>query len=197
TFTDPGTLDTHTVVINWGDGSPNTTLNLPAGVLSFGGSAHQCKDDQPSGTSSDLYSIVVTVTDDQGGNANSTVMVRVNNVAPVLGSASITSPISPNDTAILSGSFGDQGTLDTFSLSINWGDGSPMQTTNLAAGVTSFNVPHKYTISNSNAPVSLVLQDDDTGAATTNLTVVIGGGATLPQLQMLSPWATGHVMLKL
>ena len=27
-FTDPGTLDTHTVVINWGDGSPNTILTL-------------------------------------------------------------------------------------------------------------------------------------------------------------------------
>ena len=28
TFADPGTLDTHTVVIDWKDGSPPTTLNL-------------------------------------------------------------------------------------------------------------------------------------------------------------------------
>ena len=34
-FTDPGAADTHTVVINWGDGTPNTTINLAAGVLSF------------------------------------------------------------------------------------------------------------------------------------------------------------------
>ena len=29
-FTDPGTQDTHTVMIAWGDGSTNTTLNLAA-----------------------------------------------------------------------------------------------------------------------------------------------------------------------
>ena len=45
-FTDPGASDTHTVVINWGDGSPNTTINLAAGVLTFSGS-HQYKDDNP------------------------------------------------------------------------------------------------------------------------------------------------------
>src|SRR5260370_14042774 len=33
TFTDPGVLDTHTVVISWGDGSANTTLSLDARVL--------------------------------------------------------------------------------------------------------------------------------------------------------------------
>src|SRR5262249_34422692 len=44
TFRDPGTSDTHLVVINWGDGSANTTVNLAAGVLSFGGVAHQYLD---------------------------------------------------------------------------------------------------------------------------------------------------------
>src|SRR5207302_8342111 len=38
-FTDPGTQDTHTVVITWGDGQSNT-LNLAAGVLTFNAS-HQ------------------------------------------------------------------------------------------------------------------------------------------------------------
>jgi hypothetical protein len=36
-FTDPGTLDCHTAVNTWGDGSANTTVNLGAGVLSFSG----------------------------------------------------------------------------------------------------------------------------------------------------------------
>ena len=33
TFTDPGTLDTHTVTIGWGDGSAPTILSLPAGTI--------------------------------------------------------------------------------------------------------------------------------------------------------------------
>src|SRR5262249_47309910 len=34
-FDDPAPQDTHTVVIDWGDGSTPTTLSLGAGVLSF------------------------------------------------------------------------------------------------------------------------------------------------------------------
>jgi hypothetical protein len=82
-------------------------------------------------------------------------------------------------------------------LTVNWGDGSALLTTNLPAGATSFSGAHKYTISNSNAPVTVVLNDDDTGTATTNLTVVIGAGSTGPHLQLLTPYVAGHVMLKL
>src|SRR5207249_5395251 len=39
TFADPGTLDTHSVLINWGDGA-STPLNLAAGVLSFSNISH-------------------------------------------------------------------------------------------------------------------------------------------------------------
>jgi hypothetical protein len=70
TFFDPGTLDTHTVTINWGDGSPNTELNLAAGVLSIPATPHQYLDDNPTGTSSDTYPISVTVTDDDGGSTD-------------------------------------------------------------------------------------------------------------------------------
>jgi hypothetical protein len=38
TFTDPVAGQTHTAVVIWGDGSANTTLSLPAGVLSFSAS---------------------------------------------------------------------------------------------------------------------------------------------------------------
>ncbi len=36
-FVDPGTLDTHVVTINWGDGSVPQTVNLAAGVSTFSG----------------------------------------------------------------------------------------------------------------------------------------------------------------
>ena len=52
-FTDPGILDTHTVDINWGDGSDHTLLSLAANVLVFGNASHQYLDNptgQPTGS---------------------------------------------------------------------------------------------------------------------------------------------------
>ncbi|MFK4593640.1 PKD domain-containing protein [Streptomyces pristinaespiralis] len=57
TFTDPGTLDTHTMSVDWGDG---TTTDVP-GVSSPVGSTHQY-------SSAGIYDIAVTVTDDDGGS---------------------------------------------------------------------------------------------------------------------------------
>src|SRR5262249_5320249 len=82
-FTDPGTQDTHTVTIDWGDGSSATTVNLAAGVTSFDGITHQYLDDNPTGTPSDIYTISVTVTDKDGAtSAAATAPVTVNNVPP-------------------------------------------------------------------------------------------------------------------
>src|SRR5262249_51641197 len=47
-FTDPDSGDAHTVLIKWGDGSANTTVNLAAGVLSFSGVSHPYLDN-PAG----------------------------------------------------------------------------------------------------------------------------------------------------
>src|SRR5205823_1546734 len=62
-FTDPGTQDTHTVLINWGPGEGTTSLNLAAGVLTFSAS-HQYLGDNPSGTANDVYPISVTLSED-------------------------------------------------------------------------------------------------------------------------------------
>ncbi len=66
-FTDVGTLDTHTVVIDWGDGNVDT---IPVGVGVWTISAsHPYPDDNPTGTSSDDYDVTVTLSDDDGGVA--------------------------------------------------------------------------------------------------------------------------------
>jgi len=44
TFADPDTSDTHTVTMTWGDGSPDTVLNLAAGVLTIPATTHQYLD---------------------------------------------------------------------------------------------------------------------------------------------------------
>jgi hypothetical protein len=60
TFTAPNPLDSHTVVVAWGDGSANTTLSLGSGVYSFSGVSHTYPDNLPNNAP---YTITVTVTD--------------------------------------------------------------------------------------------------------------------------------------
>src|SRR5206468_2734435 len=75
-FTDPGTLDTHTVVINWGDASANTTVNLGAGVLTFS-AGHKYLDNKPGNAA---YTITATVTDKDNASGTGSNSVVVNNV---------------------------------------------------------------------------------------------------------------------
>ena len=65
-FNDPGSLDTHTVTIDWKDGNIST-IQLDNGERAFDIS-RQYLDDNPSGTPSDPYSIQVTVTDNNGAS---------------------------------------------------------------------------------------------------------------------------------
>src|SRR5262249_33751588 len=141
-FTDPGTLDTHTVVINWGDGSANTTVSLAANVLSFSNVSHQYLDNPAGGSS---YTISVTVTHKDNGSDSGSTAVTVNHVAPTKVQPSLTtSIINYTNLTPLSGSFTDPGTLDTHTVVIDWGDNSS-DTLNLNAGVLSFsNVSHQY-----------------------------------------------------
>ena len=135
-FIDPGTQDSHTVTIEWGDGSANTTLNLGAGVLNFSAQSHQYRDDNPSGTPSDNSTIKVTVKDKDNDSDDASKSITVHNVAPTLSNVGVTSPINENGAATLTGNITDPGTLDTFTLVINWGDGSVPETHNLAAGTS-------------------------------------------------------------
>src|SRR5207244_11523780 len=72
-FADPGVLDTHTVVINWGDGSGNTTLNLDAGMLSFS-AQHPYADNLPGEAP---YGIQLTVTDTDNASSSASASVTV------------------------------------------------------------------------------------------------------------------------
>src|SRR5713101_3719407 len=195
-FTDPGSQDSHVVTIDWGDGSAATTMSLATGVLLFS-ATHRYLDDNPSGTPSDNYTISVTVMDEAGGAASATTTIQVDNVPPLFSSVAITPSIFANGTATLTGSFFDPGALDTFTLAVDWGDGSGAQTLNLAAGSTSFNLSHQYTVANTNASVTLTLTDDDTGTATTNATVQIKSAVAPARFQSITQFAGGQMVLSL
>ena len=72
TFTDPGTLDTHTATILWGDGTPAQNVS----VVALAAGVQHVYGDNGS------YSVTVTVTDDDGGSGGDTVNVVVGNLAP-------------------------------------------------------------------------------------------------------------------
>ena len=106
-YTDVGTLDTHTVVIDWGDGTTSSstrgradfdpTLIVNALNRTFTAS-HAYADDNPTGTPSDFYAITATVTDEKGASDSAATGITVVNVAPKVGAlafngvAAITAP---------------------------------------------------------------------------------------------------------
>jgi hypothetical protein len=170
TIADAGVRDTHTVLVNWGDGSSTSTLNLAVGETSFAVN-HAYVDDNPTGTAWDRFAIAVTVTDNNSGTCSSNTSVVVSNLPPVFTSATLApATILPNQSANLSVAFTDVGASDTFTYSVNWGDGSAVET---HATAQSFNLSHVFALANTNLSVNVTIQDDDGGSVSTNLPIRI------------------------
>ncbi|UGV41962.1 PKD domain-containing protein [Methanococcoides orientis] len=160
---DLGLLDTFEVVIDWGDGTNAETFSYPAETTAFS-ETHQYLDDDPSSTQSDEYTVTVTVSDDDGGVDTASTIVRVNNVAPERISLSFPfEPISVNEPLTISSDYTDVGTLDTHTVTIDWGEGdsaSDVSVSSLNADYSS----HSYT-SAGVYKISLTVTDDDQGSA--------------------------------
>jgi uncharacterized repeat protein (TIGR03803 family) len=188
TVSDAGILDTHQIVISWGDGSPNTTLNLAVGVTAFS-AAHQYNT---SGT----FNIGVTATDDDTGSANGSANVTVNpspQQPPVLSNVAVSTPINENGTATLTGNISDPNAGDTFALTVNWGDGSPVQFFNYPTGTTSFSQAHQYRDDNptgtpaDNYTINLLLNDNAGGNDSDSAVVTVNNAAPVLSNILTSP----------
>ncbi|MCA9204730.1 MAG: cadherin-like domain-containing protein, partial [Planctomycetales bacterium] len=186
--------DAHNVTIDWGDGSNTTILNVLAGVTSFSVS-HIVADDHPTATSSDVTTINVTV-DDGILSDSAAAFVTVNNVSPTIENQSVTTSISENGVATLTADIVDPSTLDSYTLVVDWGEGSP-ETVNIPAGSTSFSVSHQYLDDNPSGTIADVynisiisFEDDDGGSAG----LVHGGSIFLTGHDILShsPLAQNH-----
>jgi hypothetical protein len=173
-FTDPGTLDVHTIVLNWGPGETPTTATLSVGQRDFT-LTHQYLDDNPTGTPADVFAIAATISDDDAGAGTATASVTVANVAPTVVLNPVAA-ISENGVATLSGVIADPGTADSFTLAINWGD--PLSPDNVqaitftasATGSQAFTLTHQYTDDNPTGTpadvytIAVTVTDDDTGS---------------------------------
>ena len=134
-FTDPGfnnpanpngaSVESFSYEIDWGDGTPTETGELPAtvvdgaqGVLTMGtlADSHFYADND----SDNLYTVTVTLSDDDGGSVTESIVVTVLNVNPTLDPISATD-VSAQGFTTLELTFEDPG-ADSFEILVDWGD---------------------------------------------------------------------------
>ncbi|TWU05296.1 PKD domain protein [Symmachiella macrocystis] len=160
---DAGSLDTHTIRVNWGDGSADSLIQLTASETTFT-ATHRYLDDNPTGTPQDIYPVTISVVDNNGGSSQQQLTVTVQNVAPVIESATLTAIPEVDAEFVLSGEFSDAGSLDNHTLTVDWGDGSAPSVILYAGGAQNFIASHVFESEGSFA-VTATLRDDDGAVA--------------------------------
>ena len=159
--------DSHVVTIDWGDGSAETEATVNELSETFE-ATHRYLDDGESGTDSVEYTITVQITDpDTGSSDTDTTAVTVENVAPRLFDLSV-EPTEEGADAALTGLVSDPGSLDSFTIQIDWGDGSSEETFTYPAGTTEFQETHVYAddpggTGKDEYTIMITVTDDDLG----------------------------------
>ena len=145
TFTDPGTLDTHTCTVDYGDGS-GAQVGTVSGTTCTGPS-HTYLDDNPTGTASDSYTVTVVVTDDDTGSGNNTVSHTVNNLNPTITNIANNGPVNEGSPVTLTVTVIDQGVNDTFTFAFDCDNNSSYETPGTGnQGQCTFNDNGSFTV---------------------------------------------------
>lgn len=173
---DPDQGDSFTIGVEWKDIAGVQWFELPAGTTTFE-LQHQFIDDRPDNTSSDNYTVNLTVDDHRFGIGTGSVVATVNNVDPmitnltfgpssvVLGS-SVNLSLSVEDVAQRSLDADEEG----LKLFLDWGDG---QTENITVIPVSLIVgTHKYAAIGSYT-ITLKATDNDLGETVLTLGVEV------------------------
>jgi hypothetical protein len=172
TIADPGTLDTFDIFISWGDGQTEESIapSSATGSQSMDFSHQYLKDG--------IYTVGISVTDNDGATATTTAMVIVENVAPTVTLASISDSFGNtvgdapgNDhNIVLAGleisvlaSYVDVGTLDTLTALVEWGDGAVVTQSPLTDTTREWS--HIYTTAGTYS-MEITITDDASGSGT-------------------------------
>ena len=106
--------------------------------------------------------VTLRVTDSLGETATAQAVVQVRNVPPVLSDIAV-SPAGEGSDSILTGRIADAGAGDTFTVTVDWGDGA---TETFATGGLAFSKAHRYAIAKPGGyAVQVTAADSDSAAA--------------------------------
>jgi PKD repeat protein len=167
-FTDPDVADRHLVTIGWGDGF-TTTATLTGGERSVF-MTRTYPDEGLFITPEDTLQITVTIEDLVNSPVIGGVILTLHNVAPVVTAFTVMpATILDHQSATATGTFVDPSKGDTYTLALDWGDGSAKTLMTLRANVRQFTASHPYLVAG-NFTVTVTVTDDDGGV----------GGATAP-----------------
>ncbi|MCJ2564172.1 MAG: PKD domain-containing protein, partial [Candidatus Thermoplasmatota archaeon] len=172
-FTDPGWLDTHSAVWEYGDGTYETAVltgeNDPPDATGMNITSHTYGDNG-------VYTITFTVLDDDGGVGTASAEVQVQNLPPSLDMIAPSS-VNEGEDFVLGVTATDPGSDDLI-ISIDWGDGTSETEThynngigpdppNSGEGVYPFtvysNLTHTYG-DNGGFTIQVTVEDDDGGS---------------------------------
>jgi hypothetical protein len=150
-FTDPGN-DTHTITWDFGDGSTASGTTTPSHVYADDG----------------IYTVTMTVTDDDGGVGSDSLVVEVKNVPPVVnpGDAGPDQTVKQGDIVNFAGTFTDPGNGDDHTITWNFGDGGSASGSLTPTHV--YDNPGIYV-------VTFTVEDDDGGVGTDTLFITVEG----------------------
>ena len=126
--------------------------------------------------------VTITATNSDGMHTSTSFNLAVTNLPPAITALSSSSPTavqaSSNGQVTITGSFSDPGTLDTHTVTVNWGDGTPVQTlTSVDQLHGLFSGAHTYAAGGLYS-ITVTLADDD-GASVTRTTSAYVTGLNL------------------
>ncbi|MDY7079704.1 MAG: tandem-95 repeat protein, partial [Chloroflexota bacterium] len=153
-ITDPDTGDTHTIEWNFGDGITVTGTLTPTHVYADDG----------------VYTVTLTVTDDEGASDSDTLLVTVDNVPPVV-NAGPDRTVDEGASVFMVGSFTDPGVDDTHTIEWDFGDGETITDT--------LTPTHTYA-DNGVYTVTLTVWDNDGGEGSDLRIVTVDNVAPTP-----------------
>ena len=170
----------HKVTVSWGDGSPDTVVNLNAGIFTFAIAVPAgTYTDDPNGPVQTIHRPIGVKVEEVANPGNflndGSLSVDVNNVIPTATLSTLDNDLNEGETLTLNiGAKVDPGTDTVSTYRINWGDGqNDVYTSNMSSPEVKFHL-YQDGLANPNRTVTLHIFDEDgTWNAVTSLAIQV------------------------